>query len=164
VKAFADDPDLPLLVSLDVPRASVKIGYAETVATWTVELDYGARHNNTTTHGTARFRRIRVGRAIAEWAHTDSLRRARGWKSHRKSAGNDCRPGEAAAIEGSLSRLGLGRSRTRRAAGSRVQFPLSNIRLRDFDGSHLTLPGMVLTSLRDGDLSPHQKNAVWCTL
>ena len=43
---------------LDVPRAGVKIGYAETIATWTVELDYGAKYvvNNTTTHGTARFR------------------------------------------------------------------------------------------------------------
>jgi N12 class adenine-specific DNA methylase len=40
-------------------------------------------------------------------------------------------------------------------------FRFNNIRLRDFDGSHLTLPGMVRTSLRDGDLAPHQKNAVW---
>ena len=35
------------------------------------------------------------------------------------------------------------------------------MRLREFDGSHLTLPGMVRTSLRDGDLASHQKNAVW---
>ncbi|MGH9666912.1 MAG: hypothetical protein ACRD9L_21015, partial [Bryobacteraceae bacterium] len=43
---------------LDVSRSSVKIGYAESIATWTVELDFGAKHvvNNTTTHGTARFR------------------------------------------------------------------------------------------------------------
>ncbi len=37
----------------------------------------------------------------------------------------------------------------------------NNVRLREFDGSHLTLPGMVRTSLRDGDLAPHQKDAVW---
>ena len=43
---------------LDVPRASVKIGYAGIIATWTIELDYGAKYvvNNRTTHGTARFR------------------------------------------------------------------------------------------------------------
>ncbi len=43
---------------LDVSRVSVKIGYAETIATWTVELDSRAKHvvNKTTTHGTARFR------------------------------------------------------------------------------------------------------------
>jgi N12 class adenine-specific DNA methylase len=28
-------------------------------------------------------------------------------------------------------------------------FRFNNIRLREFDGSHLTLPGMVRTSLRD---------------
>ena len=30
----------------------------------------------------------------------------------------------------------------------------NNLRLRNFDGSHLTLPGMVREHLRDGDLSP----------
>ena len=38
--------------------ATVKVGYAESIATWTVELDYAAKYtvSNTTTHGTARFR------------------------------------------------------------------------------------------------------------
>ena len=37
---------------------SVKIGYAETIATWIVEPDYAAKFvvSNTTTYGTARFR------------------------------------------------------------------------------------------------------------
>ena len=51
-------------------------------------------------------------------------------------------------------------SRAKRLADD-YNFRFNNIRLRDFDGSHLTLPGMVRTSLRDGDLAPHQKNAVW---
>src|SRR5207245_891667 len=33
----------------------------------------------------------------------------------------------------------------------------NNLRLRTFDGSHLTLPGMNRAYLRDGDLSRHQK-------
>ena len=37
----------------------------------------------------------------------------------------------------------------------------NNLRLRSFDGSHLTLPGMNREHLRDGDLSRHQKDAVW---
>ena len=37
----------------------------------------------------------------------------------------------------------------------------NNLRLRNFDGSHLTLPGMVREHLRDRDLAPHQKDAVW---
>jgi len=52
------------------------------------------------------------------------------------------------------------RERAERLANE-YNFRFNNIRLRDFDGSHLTLPGMVRTSLRDGDLAPHQKNAVW---
>jgi N12 class adenine-specific DNA methylase len=43
---------------LDVAYASVRIGYAQAIAIWTIELDYSAKHvvNNTTTHGTTRFR------------------------------------------------------------------------------------------------------------
>jgi N12 class adenine-specific DNA methylase len=37
----------------------------------------------------------------------------------------------------------------------------NNLRLRSFDGSHLRLPGMNRKYLRDGDLSRHQKDAVW---
>src|SRR5438105_11600942 len=35
------------------------------------------------------------------------------------------------------------------------------IRLRTYDGSHLTFPGMNRVGLRNNDLDPHQKNAVW---
>jgi hypothetical protein len=51
-------------------------------------------------------------------------------------------------------------SRAARLA-SAYNFLFNNIRLREFDGSHLTLPGMARASLRNGDLAPHQKNAVW---
>src|SRR2546430_10069049 len=37
----------------------------------------------------------------------------------------------------------------------------NNTRLRTYDGSHLTFPGMNRTGLRSNDLDPHQKNAVW---
>ena len=40
---------------LEVAPATVKVGYAESIATWTLELDYAAKYtvSNTTTHGTA---------------------------------------------------------------------------------------------------------------
>jgi N12 class adenine-specific DNA methylase len=38
---------------------------------------------------------------------------------------------------------------------------LNNIRLRVFDGSHLTFPGLDRSWLHNHDLDPHQKNAVW---
>jgi len=37
----------------------------------------------------------------------------------------------------------------------------NKIRLREFDGSHLSMPGMTRTALSDGNWAPHQKNAVW---
>ena len=37
----------------------------------------------------------------------------------------------------------------------------NDLRLRHFDGAHLTLPGMSTSILRSGDLDAHQKSAVW---
>lgn len=37
----------------------------------------------------------------------------------------------------------------------------NNVRVRSYDGSHLTFPGMATHVLRQGDLDPHQKSAVW---
>ena len=37
----------------------------------------------------------------------------------------------------------------------------NHLRLRTYDGSHLTFPGMCRHSLRNGELAPHQKNAAW---
>jgi N12 class adenine-specific DNA methylase len=43
---------------LDIPASNVRVAHADAIATWTVELDPGARFNvsNTTAWGTARFR------------------------------------------------------------------------------------------------------------
>ncbi len=148
---------------LDVSHADVKIGYAETIATWTVELDYRSKHvvNNTTTHGTARFRASELveqslnGRTPTAYdEHEDGIRTvnqpetiaAREKQQHLKDRFRDW--------------VWEDRDRAERLA-KEYNFRFNNIRLRDFDGSHLTLPGMVGTSLRDGDLASHQKNAVW---
>jgi N12 class adenine-specific DNA methylase len=40
----------------------------------------------------------------------------------------------------------------------------NNIRLRTYDGSHLTFPGMDSSLLRRNDLDKHQKDAVWRAL
>jgi N12 class adenine-specific DNA methylase len=37
----------------------------------------------------------------------------------------------------------------------------NNLRLRQYDGSHLKLPGMARLTLNNQDLRPHQKNSVW---
>src|SRR6185295_1986625 len=37
----------------------------------------------------------------------------------------------------------------------------NSIRIRSYDGQHLTFPGMATSILRDGDLAGYQKGAVW---
>jgi N12 class adenine-specific DNA methylase len=148
---------------LDVPRAGVKIGYAETIATWTIELDYGAKFvvNNTTTHGTSRFR--------ASELIEQSLNGRTPTAYDEDSDGNRIvnQPETVAAREKQQQlkdrfRDWVWEDRERAARlAQEYNLRFNNIRLRDFDGSHLTLPGMVRTSLRDGDLAPHQKDAVW---
>ena len=148
---------------LDVPRTSVRIGYAQAIATWTVELDYSAKHvvNNTTTHGTARFR--------ASELIEQSLngRTPTAYDEHEDGSRTVNQPETIAAREKQQQLkdrfrdwVWEDRERSERLARE-YNFRFNNLRLRDFDGSHLTLPGMVRTSLRDGDLGSHQKNAVW---
>jgi N12 class adenine-specific DNA methylase len=47
-----------LVELLDVPKNSIKVRFAESIATWTVEPEAGAKYvvSNTTAYGTARFR------------------------------------------------------------------------------------------------------------
>jgi N12 class adenine-specific DNA methylase len=148
---------------LDVPRTRIRIGHAGTTATWTVELDYNAKYvvNNTTTHGTARFR--------ASDLIEQSLngRTPTAYDDHEDGSRTLNQPETIAAREKQQQLkdrfrdwVWEDRQRAERLA-EEYNFRFNNLRLRDFDGSHLTLPGMVRTSLRDGDLAPHQKNAVW---
>jgi N12 class adenine-specific DNA methylase len=148
---------------LDVPGESVEVGYAETIATWTVELDYAAKYvvNNTTTHGTARFR----ASELIEQSLNGRTPTAYDEDADKNRIVNQ--PETIAAREKQQQLkdrfrdwVWEDRERAERLA-KEYNFRFNNIRLRDFDGSHLTLPGMVRTSLRDGDLAPHQKNAVW---
>jgi N12 class adenine-specific DNA methylase len=158
-------PDIRDFVAelLDVPRASVRIGHAAAIATWTVELDYSAKYvvNNTTTHGTARFR--------ASELIEQSLngRTPTAYDEHEDGTRTVNQPETIAAREKQQQLKDRFRDwvwedheRAQRLAKD-YNFRFNNLRLRDFDGSHLTLPGMVRTLLRDNDLAPHQKNAVW---
>ncbi|MBS1854936.1 MAG: DEAD/DEAH box helicase family protein [Acidobacteria bacterium] len=148
---------------LDVAPATVKVGYAESIATWTLELDYAAKYtvSNTTTNGTSRFRASdlieqslngrtptaydedRDGNRTVNQPETIAAREKQQQLKDRFSEWVWEDPGRAKRL----------------ADDYNLRF--NNIRLREFDGSHLSLPGMVRTSLRDGDLAPHQKNAVW---
>jgi hypothetical protein len=149
--------------TLDIPRPDVKIGYAGIIATWTVELDYRAKYvvNNTTTHGTARFRASELieqslnGRTPTAYdEHED------GSRTVNQAETIAAREKQQQLKDRFRDWVWEDRERSERLA-KEYNLRFNNLRLREFDGSHLTLPGMVRTSLRDGDLAPHQKDAVW---
>jgi len=148
---------------LDVPPSSVKVGYAETIATWTVDLDYSAKYvvNNRTTHGTARFRASELveqalnGRTPTAYDDHDD-----GSKTVNQPETIAAREKQQQLKDRFRDWVWEDRERVNRLA-KEYNFRFNNIRLREFDGAHLTLPGMVRTGLRDGDLAAHQKNAVW---
>lgn len=148
---------------LDVPRTTVKVGYAEPIATWTVDLDYGAKQvvSNTTTHGTARFR----ASDLIEQSLNGRTPTAYDEDPEGKRTVNQPETIAARERQQQLKNC-FGEwvwedpKRAERLAGD-YNFRFNSVRLREFEGSHLTLPGMARTSLRDGDLAPHQKNAVW---
>jgi N12 class adenine-specific DNA methylase len=91
----------------------VKVGYTETIATWTVELDCGTNYvvNNTTTPGTARFR--------ASELVEQSLngRTPTAYDDHEDGSQTVNQPETIAArekqqpLEGRSSRLGMGGTR-----------------------------------------------------
>ncbi len=148
---------------LHVPVNDVSIGHAGDIAAWSVKLNYVANSvvSNTTTYGTKRM--------SASDLIEDAL-------NMRVPTIYDTLPDDTRVI-----------NQTETIAAREVQQKLkdrfsqwiwenperterlsrlyndrfNNIRLRTYDGSHLTFPGMNRTGLRNNDLDPHQKNAVW---
>ncbi len=152
--------------TLDTGPDSVRVSHAEAIAAWTVETDMGARTNvaNTTTCGTARFR--------ASDLIEDALNgRTPTAYDEREDGSRVVNQQETIAAREKQQQL---KDRFREwvwedpERGSRLARDyndrFNNIRLRTFDGAHLTLPGMVREHLRDRDLASHQKDAVWRTL
>ena len=151
---------------LDISPTSIKVGYAETIATWTLELDYGAKYvvSNSTTHGTARFRASElIEQSLNGRTPTAYDEDAEGNRTVNQPETIAAREKQQQLKDRFGEWVWEDPSRAKRLADD-YNFRFNNIRLRDFDGSHLTLPGMVRTSLRDGDLAPHQKDAVWRVL
>jgi N12 class adenine-specific DNA methylase len=148
---------------LQVPKNDVAVGHAGEIAAWSVRLDYIAAHavSNTTTHGTKRM--------TASDLIEDAL-------NMRTPTIYDTLPDDTRIV-----------NQTETIAAREVQQKLkdrfakwiwedperterlarlyndkfNNIRQRTYDGSHLTFPGMNRIGLRNNDLDPHQKNAVW---
>ena len=146
---------------LDIAPDNVRVAHAEAIATWTLEINSAARWDvsNTTTYGTARFR--------ASDLIEDALNgRTPTAYDEREDGSRVVNQQETIAAREKLQQV---KDRFRewvwedpeRASRLAREYNdrFNNLRLRTFDGSHLTLPGMVREPLRDHDLgsSPERR-------
>jgi len=148
---------------LDIPERAVSVSHAGAIATWTVTLETYAKSSvsNTTTHGTARFAAAELieqalnGRVPT--AYDEMPDKTRVINQRETIAARE----KQQQLKDKFSEwLWKDEERATRLARD-YNDTFNNLRLRTFDGSHLTFPGMAREHLRDCDLDKHQKDAVW---
>ena len=148
---------------LDIAPRSVRVAHAAPIATWTVETDAAEKYGvaNTTTFGTARFR----ASELIDQALNGRVPTAYDEREDKSRVINQQETVAAREKQQQLKdrfREWIWADSARAARLARdYNDRFNNLRLRTFDGAHLQLPGMNREYLRDGDLSRHQKDAVW---
>jgi N12 class adenine-specific DNA methylase len=148
---------------LDIRPNSVRVAHAAPIATWTVETDAAEKFGvaNTTTHGTARFRATElIDDALNGRVPTAYDPREDGSRVINQQETVVAREKQQQLKDRFREWIWQDNARAARLARE-YNDRFNNLRLRSFDGAHLRLPGMNREYLRDGDLSRHQKDAVW---
>jgi N12 class adenine-specific DNA methylase len=145
----------------------VTISHAESIASWTVELGYGTKYAaaNTTTYGTARFTAgTLIEQALNNRTPTayDEVTGPNGEKRLVVNQNETLAARERQQeLKGHFQKwIWQDVARAQRLARD-YNDRFNCLRLRTYDGSHLTFPGMSRAPLRGGDLASHQKNAAW---
>jgi len=149
--------------TLQVPRNKIAVGHAGEIAAWSVILDITSFQavSNTTTHGTKRMKasdliedalNMRVP-TIYDILEDDT-------RVINQTETIAAREAQQKLKDRFAQWIWEDPQRTERLARL-YNDTYNNIRLRTYDGSHLTFPGMNRTGLRNSDLDPHQKNAIW---
>ena len=151
---------------LDIPERAVSVAHAGAIASWTVTLETYAKSSvsNTTTHGTARF----LASDLIEQALNGRVPTAYDEMPDKSRVINQRETIAAREKQQQLKDkfsewVWKDEQRAARLARD-YNDKFNNLRLRTFDGSHLTFPGMAREHLREGDLDKHQKDAVWRVL
>jgi N12 class adenine-specific DNA methylase len=151
---------------LDTPERTVTVSHSGAIAAWALTLDYAAKStvSNTTTWGTTRALASDLiddalnGRTPTIYDQIDKDTRVVNQQETiaAREAQQKIRDRFSEWIWQDEERA------TRLARLYNDRF--NNIRLRTYDGSHLTFPGMNRSLLRRNDLDKHQKDAVWRVL
>jgi N12 class adenine-specific DNA methylase len=148
---------------LETPESTITVSHSGAIATWALTLDDAAKStvSNTTTHGTTRALASNLiddalnGRAPTIYDQIDKDTRV--VNQQETIAARE-------AQQKLKDRFSEWIWHDEERAGRLARFyndRFNNIRLRSYDGSHLTFPGMNRSLLRRNDLDKHQKDAVW---
>jgi len=151
---------------LYVPAANVNVAHAQAIAAWTIDLDPTARFNvsNTTAWGTSRFRASDlIEQALNGRTPTAYDQHQDGSRTINQQETIAAREKQQQLKDRFREWIWQDGERASRLAHDYNE-RFNNLCLRNFDGSHLTLPGMVRDHLRNRDLARHQKDAVWRVL
>jgi N12 class adenine-specific DNA methylase len=152
-----------IVETLGMPRSAVHVSHSGAIATWGLSLDGDPRQivANTTTHGTTRalasdlieaalngrtptiYDQIDQDTRVVNQQETIAAREAQQKLKDRFSAW-----------------IWQDEDRARRLA-RHYNDTFNNLRLRSYDGAHLTFPGMNRSMLRRDGLDKHQKDAAW---
>jgi N12 class adenine-specific DNA methylase len=151
---------------LDTPERTITVSHSGAIATWALTLDSTAKSNvsNTTAWGTTRALASDLiddalnGRTPTIYDQIDKDTRV--VNQQETIAAREAQQ----KIKDRFSEwIWQDEERAQRLARL-YNDRFNNIRLRTYDGSHLTLPGMNRSLLRRNDLDKHQKDAVWRAL
>ena len=135
--------------------SDVHVAHAGAIATWTVQLDPGARWHvsNTTAWGTSRFRASElIDQALNGRTPTAYDEHEDGSRTINQQETIAAREKQQQLKDRFREWIWQDGERASRLAHDYNE-RFNNLRLRNFDGSHLTLPGMVRDNLRDRDLA-----------
>jgi N12 class adenine-specific DNA methylase len=149
--------------TLDIPKSFVGVTHSGAIATWALTLDAYAKSavSNTTTWGTPRARATDLiedalnGRTPTIYDQIDKDTRVVNQQETIAA-----REAQQKLKERFSEWVWQDGERARRLARL-YNDTFNHIRLRTYDGAHLTFPGMNRSMLRRQDLDKHQKDAVW---
>ncbi|HTV28258.1 MAG TPA: DEAD/DEAH box helicase family protein, partial [Xanthobacteraceae bacterium] len=149
--------------TLDVPKSLISVCHSGAIATWALTLDTAAKSSvaNTTTWGTGRAFASELiedalnGRTPTIYDQVDKDTRV---VNQRETLA--AREAQQKLKDRFSEWVWKDEDRAHRLARY-YNNTFNNLRLRTYDGSHLTFPGMNRSMLRHNDLDKHQKDAVW---
>jgi len=151
---------------LDTPERGISVSHSGAIASWALTLDGTAKGNvsNTTAWGTPRALASDLiddalnGRTPTIYDQIDKDTRVVNQQETIAA-----REAQQKIMDRFSEWVWQDEERAQRLARL-YNDTFNNIRLRTYDGSHLTFPGMNTSILRRNDLDKHQKDAVWRAL